>query len=557
MKSSNNRARYGAYHRVSQLGGRDPDSETYITEQQAWDQIDGWAKMRDVEIAERYLDRDVSGSKMSRPALDQMLDDLRVGKIDGIAVAKVDRLSRADTGEALRVVAEINEIAPGQIAILDLGLDPASDTGEMILTVLLALARLQWKRYRAQWRESRARALKRGWHLGHAPFGYTRMPKTNEAGEVIISEKTGKVKETGPLIIDTTMTPLGIPVHEVVTEMFRRRAAGETWASIRDWLNENGVTTKGGSSWAANAIRALVTKRTYLGIASGGHGGDEEVKGAHPALVDEATWHAAQERRGMRADTKQSPTVVRGLVRCAGCRYTMHLTQGKSRGYEGWQYYCSRDYDAKDCPDPTQVIALSNGHIALDDYVIEQMWQHLRQREDAKKIRFKAVTPTEDTEQLVLERDALIQQRDEDASDPEFARAMGRAARNRHLASLGDAISALQARIDEKLRDEGRQQRPVVELMQEWEHMSIEDRRLQLASVIRHVFVRPRREGVRKPSRWDGDDSRRDYLAERIRIVWANDPDDIVVPRQGLRGYVIQPLVWPDPDPSGVGVAAA
>jgi DNA invertase Pin-like site-specific DNA recombinase len=572
MESPKRRDRYGAYHRVSQLGGRDPDSDSYVTEKMAWEKIDGWAKMHagDVEVVERYLDRDVSGKSMSRPALDQLLADLRAGRIDGIAVAQVDRLSRADTGEALKVVSDINDIAPGKLAILDLGLDPATDTGEMILTVLLALARMQWKRYRAQWRYSRKRKLEEGWHLGIAPFGYTRNEAINEkTGKVVISEKTGEVKLAGPLIRDTTMTPLGIPAYEVVTEVFRRRAAGETFALIRDWLNESGVRTKEGNRWAANSIQALVRKPTYLGIASGGHGGDEGKPDAHPALTDEATWLAAQERVGMRKDTKESPTVIRGLVRCAGCRYSMRLSKGKSRGYEGWQFYCTRDYDSKDCPDPTQIIALSNGHVALDNYVVERMWQYLRQREEEKKIRFKAVSNADDARVKGIrdEIDKLERERSEDAVDPDFERSIGgRAARNAHLARLTGRIDALKAQIKEELRDEGKRQRPVAELMKEWEHMSMDDKRLQLASVVRYVFVRPRGDGVKKPTRSTSEGSRRDYLAGRVHIVWANDPE-VEIPRQGFRGrklpdgtnegYVIKPFVWTDTDPGDAGVASA
>lgn len=53
-------------------------------------------------------------------------------------------------GEALAVIKEMNEIAPGQLAILDLGIDPATEFGEFGLTILLALARMQWRRYQAR-----------------------------------------------------------------------------------------------------------------------------------------------------------------------------------------------------------------------------------------------------------------------------------------------------------------------------------------------------------------------------------------------------------------------
>lgn len=51
-------ARYGAHHRVSDTSKRDPDSPDYITETDAFEKIDAWAKMQGVQIVERYLDRE-------------------------------------------------------------------------------------------------------------------------------------------------------------------------------------------------------------------------------------------------------------------------------------------------------------------------------------------------------------------------------------------------------------------------------------------------------------------------------------------------------------------
>ena len=48
------------------------------------------------------------------------------------------------------MIREMNEIAPGQLAILDLGIDPATEFGEFGLTILPALARMQWRRYQAR-----------------------------------------------------------------------------------------------------------------------------------------------------------------------------------------------------------------------------------------------------------------------------------------------------------------------------------------------------------------------------------------------------------------------
>ena len=51
---------------------------------------EGWA-----ERSDRYDDGCFSGCSMERPGLQQLLEDVRAGRIDVIVVYKVDRLTRA------------------------------------------------------------------------------------------------------------------------------------------------------------------------------------------------------------------------------------------------------------------------------------------------------------------------------------------------------------------------------------------------------------------------------------------------------------------------------
>src|SRR5215467_8364860 len=51
---------------------------------------EGWRMVRS-----RYDDGGLSGASLDRPALQQLLDDVRGGKIDVIVVYKVDRLTRS------------------------------------------------------------------------------------------------------------------------------------------------------------------------------------------------------------------------------------------------------------------------------------------------------------------------------------------------------------------------------------------------------------------------------------------------------------------------------
>jgi DNA invertase Pin-like site-specific DNA recombinase len=170
--------RFGAYHRASDAAGRELDDESTITHREAWDAIDAWKRTRPgVTIVDHYLDWDQTGSTMERPELDRLLADLEAGRLDGVVVAQVDRLSRAKVGDALTTVAQIagdDVERPRPLVLLDLGIDPSTEFGEFGLTVLLALARMQWRRYKRQYASAQRRAAARGVWIGPAPLGYRK-----------------------------------------------------------------------------------------------------------------------------------------------------------------------------------------------------------------------------------------------------------------------------------------------------------------------------------------------------------------------------------------------
>jgi len=58
-------------------------------------QLREWAKRMEHKIFREYIDQAVSGAKTSRPAFDEMLNDMRLFRFDGIAIVKLDRLSRS------------------------------------------------------------------------------------------------------------------------------------------------------------------------------------------------------------------------------------------------------------------------------------------------------------------------------------------------------------------------------------------------------------------------------------------------------------------------------
>src|SRR3954452_15777574 len=96
--------RLDGYVRVSRVGGR--EGESFISPAVQREQIKRWASLRGVAIGKWHTDLDVSGGKLERPGLDAAMARIRAGKTGGLAVARLDRFSRAGVADALKVVEE-------------------------------------------------------------------------------------------------------------------------------------------------------------------------------------------------------------------------------------------------------------------------------------------------------------------------------------------------------------------------------------------------------------------------------------------------------------------
>ena len=127
-------------------------------------------------------------------------------------VAKIDRFGRS-LADGLAAIERVTE-AGGVFASVQDGLDLSTDTGRLVLRIMLSMGEWELDRVRANWDTARGRAIARGVCIGVAPFGY-RPPSD------------------GRLAVDGAAGPL-------VTELFRRRADGASLGDLRDLL-EAGV----------------------------------------------------------------------------------------------------------------------------------------------------------------------------------------------------------------------------------------------------------------------------------------------------------------------------
>lgn len=176
-----------------------------------------------------YEDAGLSAKSLDRPQLRAALARLNVGlkrrDVDGIAVAKLDRLSRSVVDFA--GVLEVARARKWALVAIDLGVDTSSPTGELIANLMMSVA--QWERRVIGERTSAAMqaAKRQGRHMGRVSA---------------LPQSTG----------DRLLTLRG----------------AHTLARTAAQLNAEGLTTATGEPWSANNVgKAQNRLIASLGVA--------------------------------------------------------------------------------------------------------------------------------------------------------------------------------------------------------------------------------------------------------------------------------------------------
>ena len=133
-------------------------------------QMRSYASLYSHEIVAQVTDQGASGKSLDRPGWHAVAAKLDKGEVDGVLVAKLDRLTRSvrDLGDVLE------RFTKAKLALVSVAeqLDTATATGRMIMNLLATVS--QWERETIGERTRTALAHKRsrGERTGSIPFGW-------------------------------------------------------------------------------------------------------------------------------------------------------------------------------------------------------------------------------------------------------------------------------------------------------------------------------------------------------------------------------------------------
>lgn len=283
--------------------------ENYIASQAA----NGW-----VCLPERYDDGGFSGGNLERPALQRLLKDAEAGLVDIIVIYKIDRLSRSllDFSELTK---KFDDWSVGFVAVTQ-EINTSTSSGRMMLNILMTFAQFERETIAERIRDKMSASRKRGkWVGGTIPFGYR--------------------VENKHLLPDPDR-------GHIVPEIFKRFCQCGSPRVVAAELNDKGIKTRQGKTWATSNVYRILNNHTYIGEVN--YKG-EIYPGEHQALIERELWNTVQEllknnapvERGKIGQSRYAP--LKGLLRCGHCDSSMGPAYSKRRGKQYCYYICLKD----------------------------------------------------------------------------------------------------------------------------------------------------------------------------------------------------------------------
>jgi site-specific DNA recombinase len=282
---------------------------------------EGW-----IALPDRYDDGGFTGANMDRPALGQLLADIRAGFVDCVLVYKVDRLTRSLL-DFSRIIEVFDKNGVSFVSVTQ-QFNTTSSLGRLTLNILLSFAQFEREMIAERTRDKMQAARRKGrWVGGNLILGYDL---TERGGALILNEDEAvRVRAIYNLYLQHGSL---IPV---VQELIRR-----DWRT-KQWTTRKGKTA-GGREFTKNRLYNLLTNMVYTGkIEFRG----EVYEGEHQGIVEPEVWQTVQDRLRYNAKTggrqvrNKYGALLKGILLCGSCQAGMVHTYTQRTPSKLYRYY--------------------------------------------------------------------------------------------------------------------------------------------------------------------------------------------------------------------------
>lgn len=282
--------------------------ENYSIEEQS-QRIAAYCKAKGWPLFKLYTDGGYSGGNVNRPALQEMLHDIRQGKLQTVVVYKLDRLSRSQKDTLTLIEDEFLSHHVDFVSINE-NFDTSTPLGRAMIGILSVFSQLEKDQITERFTMGRIGRSKAGYFHGGAypPFGYCY--------------------RDGLLTIDPYQA-------EAVLRVFSLFLSGKSLHAIQREMEKDFP-----GRWSAAKVRGILQNSVYIGkVKFAG----EEYDGLHEPILSREVFVSANrllcssERKNTFTPPQKTPfraqTLLSGLLFCARCGARYSGSHGYYRCY--------------------------------------------------------------------------------------------------------------------------------------------------------------------------------------------------------------------------------
>lgn len=325
VKPDSPKKRMAAYCRVSSQ--QDEQLHSLAAQMRFYENL--LSKDENCEFVGIYADEGISGTRTkNRSEFLRLIDDCRVGNVDGIITKSVSRFGR-NTVDTLVFTRELRNLEI-DVFFEKENLHSCSPEGELLLTLMAAIA------------ESEAVSMS-----DNIKWGKRRRYEKGLVGSLAINNMYGLCKINSEIAIYEQEAT-------IVRRIFKEFIDGFNYDEITNGLLSDEIPTRRlGAKWASTTIKNIVSNEKYCGdcrfqktfiqdpishksVLNRGELPQFLVEDCLPAIINKETWKIAQEIR-IRHTLKTKPPCkehpFRGIMYCGVCgkQYGSYYYHGVGR----------------------------------------------------------------------------------------------------------------------------------------------------------------------------------------------------------------------------------
>ncbi|MCI8362874.1 MAG: recombinase family protein [Clostridia bacterium] len=234
------------------------------------DRLRKLCEFKGYKIYKVYREEGVSAKNTNRPKFQEMVTDMKDGKINKIIVYKLDRLTRSI--KDLETICTLLEEYHCDLESVAEEINTGNANGKFFIRMLTILAQLEIERTSERTKFGLVGAAKKGHISGKPALGYTKKDKSKK------------------LVIDDLEA-------EVVKRIFSMYLEGSSVCYICEKFNEEEVLNR---HWATTTVDKILSNKIYIGNIEHGKKSKKNAQifeNVVPTIIDKTTFDMVQKRK--------------------------------------------------------------------------------------------------------------------------------------------------------------------------------------------------------------------------------------------------------------------